>query len=53
MLYAYGATVIEIVRRKEFGERYTWRSVLFPHPVIVRFFAQRAQVVAEMLAKLT
>ncbi|KZS87250.1 hypothetical protein SISNIDRAFT_491213 [Sistotremastrum niveocremeum HHB9708] len=37
MLYAYGATIIEIVRRKEF----------------IRFFGQRAQVVAEMLAKLS
>lgn len=37
MLYAYGATIIEIVRRREFG----------------RFFYQRAQSVLEVMAKLT
>lgn len=37
MLYAYGATVIEIVRRKEFA----------------RFFYQRAQVILEVMAKLS
>ncbi|PFH49900.1 hypothetical protein AMATHDRAFT_62171 [Amanita thiersii Skay4041] len=37
MLYAYGATVIEIVRRKEFS----------------RFFYQRAQSILEVMAKLT
>ncbi|KAA1472524.1 putative peripheral membrane protein [Dentipellis sp. KUC8613] len=37
MIYAYGATVIEIVRRKEFG----------------RFFYQRAQVILEVMAKLS
>ncbi|KAI0064232.1 putative peripheral membrane protein [Artomyces pyxidatus] len=37
MIYAYGATVIEIVRRKEFG----------------RFFYQRSQVILEVMAKLT
>ncbi|KAL1744863.1 hypothetical protein HDZ31DRAFT_63668 [Schizophyllum fasciatum] len=37
MLYAYGATVIEIVRRKEFS----------------RFFYQRAQSILEIMAKLT
>lgn len=25
MLYAYGATVVEVVRRKEFGEQPLWR----------------------------
>ncbi|OCH89638.1 hypothetical protein OBBRIDRAFT_794051 [Obba rivulosa] len=37
MLYAYGATVVEIVRRKEFA----------------RFFYQRAQSVLEVMAKLS
>ncbi|KAH8113764.1 hypothetical protein DFH11DRAFT_1856207 [Phellopilus nigrolimitatus] len=37
MLYAYGATLIEIVRRKEFA----------------RFFYQRAQTILEVMAKLT
>ncbi|KAJ6460898.1 putative peripheral membrane protein [Mycena sanguinolenta] len=37
MLYAYGATVIEIVRRKEFS----------------RFFYQRAQSILEVMAKLS
>ncbi|EKM77300.1 hypothetical protein AGABI1DRAFT_122058 [Agaricus bisporus var. burnettii JB137-S8] len=37
MLYAYGATVIEIVRRKEFS----------------RFFFQRAQTILEVMAKLS
>ncbi|KAF7360793.1 ATG11 domain-containing protein [Mycena venus] len=37
MLYAYGATVIEIVRRKEFE----------------RFFYQRAQSILEVMAKLS
>lgn len=35
MAYAYGATLIEIVRRKDFG----------------RFFMQRAQTMAEIMAK--
>lgn len=37
MLYTYGATLIEIVRRKEFS----------------RFFYQRAQTILEVMAKLT
>ena len=37
MLYAYGATLIEVVRRKEF----------------TRFFYQRAQSILEVMAKLT
>jgi len=37
MLYAYGATVVEVVRRKEFA----------------RFFYQRAQSILEIMAKLT
>jgi autophagy-related protein 11 len=37
MLYAYGATVVEIVRRKEFA----------------RFFYGRAQSVLEVMAKLS
>jgi len=37
MLYAYGATLVEIVRRKEFS----------------RFFSQKAQMIAEVMAKLT
>ncbi|KAI0654388.1 hypothetical protein C8Q70DRAFT_925844 [Cubamyces menziesii] len=37
MLYAYGATVVEIVRRKEFA----------------RFFYQRAQGILEVMAKLS
>ncbi|KAG8911221.1 oligomeric, coiled-coil, peripheral membrane protein, partial [Tulasnella sp. 408] len=37
MLYYYGATVVEIVRRKEFA----------------KLFTERAQTIAEMMAKLT
>ncbi|KAF8591259.1 hypothetical protein K439DRAFT_1656781 [Ramaria rubella] len=37
MLYAYGATLVEIVRRKEFS----------------RFFSHRAQTIAEIMAKLS
>ncbi|KAI0319256.1 putative peripheral membrane protein [Amylostereum chailletii] len=37
MIYAYGATVIEIVRRKEFA----------------RFFYQRAQIILDVMAKLS
>ncbi|KIJ36373.1 hypothetical protein M422DRAFT_212340 [Sphaerobolus stellatus SS14] len=37
MLYAYGATLVEIVRRKEFS----------------RFFSQKAQLIAEVMAKLS
>ncbi|KAF8637910.1 hypothetical protein AX17_002533 [Amanita inopinata Kibby_2008] len=37
MLYAYGATVVEVVRRKEFS----------------RFFYQRAQSILEVMAKLS
>ncbi|EJF59536.1 hypothetical protein DICSQDRAFT_156224 [Dichomitus squalens LYAD-421 SS1] len=37
MLYAYGATIVEIVRRKEFA----------------RFFYQRAQSILEVMAKLS
>lgn len=37
MVYAYGATVVEVVRRKEFG----------------RFFYGRAQNVLEVMAKLS
>ncbi|TCD71903.1 oligomeric, coiled-coil, peripheral membrane protein [Steccherinum ochraceum] len=37
MLYAYGATVVEIVRRKEFAE----------------FFTQRAQSILEVMAKVS
>lgn len=37
MVYAYGATVVEIVRRKEFG----------------RFFYGRSQNVLEAMAKLS
>jgi autophagy-related protein 11 len=55
MLYAYGATVIEIVRRKEFGklvhklvcpERFSLRRP-------ARFFYQRAQSILEVMAKLS
>ncbi|KAG8902194.1 oligomeric, coiled-coil, peripheral membrane protein [Tulasnella sp. 403] len=37
MIYYYGATIVEIVRRKEFG----------------KLFMERAQTIAEMMAKLT
>ncbi|KAG8960562.1 oligomeric, coiled-coil, peripheral membrane protein [Tulasnella sp. 419] len=37
MLYVYGATIVEIVRRKEFA----------------RLFTERAQTIAEMMAKMT
>jgi len=56
MLYAYGATVIEIVRRKEFG-RSLWvlDAVLciLTRVATARFFYQRAQSILEVMAKLS
>jgi len=53
MAFAYGASVIEIVRRREFGE---WR-ILGPSDRSWtskgKFFMQRAQAIAEVMAKLT
>ena len=54
MLYAYGATVIEIVRRKEFGN-YSCSpkgSIDLTYSV-ARFFYQRAQSILEVMAKLS
>jgi autophagy-related protein 11 len=55
MLYAYGATVIEIVRRKEFGGWFIGLSVVGAILTILlaRFFYQRAQSILEVMAKLS
>lgn len=54
MLYSYGATVIEIVRRKEFGEGLIYG---LSNPSLTaeqaRFFYQRAQSILEVMAKLS
>lgn len=55
MLYAYGATVVEIVRRKEFGES---RALISDHSeltsdLLAQFFYQRAQSILEVMAKLS
>ena len=54
MLYAYGATVVEIVRRKEFGKA---KDHLYMHGQLIRllaqFFYQRAQSILEVMAKLS
>ena len=55
MLYAYGATVIEIVRRKEFGQSVCPQSCV-RHSLTMcsaRFFYQRAQSILEVMAKLS
>ena len=56
MLYAYGATVVEIVRRKEFGESYfvVWHSSYgMLKDTLAQFFYQRAQNILEVMAKLS
>lgn len=54
MLYSYGATVIEIVRRKEFGEDLEHDlSPPVAHRRTARFFYQRAQSILEVMAKLS
>lgn len=53
MLYSYGATVIEIVRRKEFGEGLVFDLPLVAHHWTARFFYQRAQSILEVMAKLS
>ncbi len=55
MLYAYGATVIEIVRRKEFcaSSIRTPNTFLAPYFHLARFFNQRAQSILEVMAKLS
>jgi autophagy-related protein 11 len=56
MLYAYGTTVIEIVRRKEFCESRLLNSPylelrLTQH--VANFFYQRAQSILEVMAKVS
>ncbi|TFY68709.1 hypothetical protein EVG20_g3446 [Dentipellis fragilis] len=54
MIYAYGATVIEIVRRKEFGAyAIACRQQMSLTSMKGRFFYQRAQVILEVMAKLS
>ena len=54
MLYAYGATIVEIVRRKEFCESLTSVVITdFLIEPIARFFFQRAQSILEVMAKLS
>lgn len=56
MLYAYGATVVEIVRRKEFGELQVDVRRAFARPLsnpLAQFFYQRAQGILEVMAKLS
>jgi autophagy-related protein 11 len=54
MLYAYGATVVEIVRRKEFCESID--SILVVHVLTIvsaQFFYQRAQNILEVMTKMS
>ena len=55
MVYAYGATVIEIVRRKEFGKSVCLRLYMTGSLTMgsARFFYQRAQSILEVMAKLS
>ncbi|PPQ78611.1 hypothetical protein CVT25_010575 [Psilocybe cyanescens] len=56
MLYAYGATVIEIVRRKEFCKCFLASGMecgINPEPLLARFFFQRAQSILEVMAKVS
>lgn len=54
MLYAYGATVVEIVRRKEFGELEVEKtSYRLLRNLLAQFFYQRAQGILEVMAKLS
>jgi hypothetical protein len=56
MLYAYGATIIEIVRRKEFCKPFFFCLLDSGGDVTMafieaRFFYQRAQSILEVMAK--
>lgn len=53
MLYAYGATVIEIVRRKEFCASRASNIFRVSYFNLARFFNQRAQSILEVMAKLS
>lgn len=55
MLYAYGATVIEIVRRKEFCafKLACLQPINTDTDDTARFFYQRAQSILEVMAKLS
>ena len=54
MLHAYGATIVEIVRRKEFCESLVSIFITdFLTEPIARFFYQRAQSILEVMAKLS
>lgn len=55
MIHAYGATVIEVVRRKEFSE-FSSHDLLVALVLMrsaARFFYQRAQTILEVMAKLS
>jgi autophagy-related protein 11 len=53
MAFAYGASVIEVVRRREFGQSKNIPFVarLRLNVYLGRFFTQRAQAMAEIMAK--
>lgn len=54
MLYAYGATVIEIVRRREFCEYNVFMrrvSLLTETFGVAEFFFHRAQSILDVMAK--
>jgi len=57
MLYAYGATIVEVVRRKEFCAFFF--ALLLPVEEVLicistaRFFYQRSQSILEIMAKLS
>jgi autophagy-related protein 11 len=54
MLYAYGSTVVEIARRKEFGACCCPYVPSCPYSFnVAAFFFQRAQGILEVMAKLT
>lgn len=57
LLYAYGATLVEIVRRKEFCEFVLYASNTlgwtYGCGIEARFFYQRAQTILEVMAKLS
>ena len=53
MLYAYGATVIEVVRRKEFGRLENKPIKANYLPFTAEFFYHRASSVLEVMAKLS
>lgn len=57
MLYFYGMTVVEVVRRKEFGTSLHRREMCKDNLILLRytarFFYQRAQSILEIMAKLS